>query len=325
MTHGVLGASLAQTRGAAGRLPLALALGAAAGLAPDLDVLIRSSSDPLLLLEYHRAFTHSLPFAPLGALACAALFHPWARAYLAFRRAYLFCLLGYVSHCLLDACTSYGTLLWWPFTETRIALSIIPAFDPVFTVPIAVLVVLALRRHRPSYARAAAVWALAYLVVSAVQHERAAVAGAAHAHARGHTPERLEVTPALGSVLLWKVIYAHDGRYYVDAVRVVTAARVYPGESIAKVDARRDFAWLDPASRQAADVERFRRVADDLIGFDAATGQIVDIRYSMVPNEIAGFWGIALDADAPADAHAEFVTTANATPGDALRLLTMLF
>ena len=39
-------------------------VGALAGMAPDLDVLIRSDSDPLLFLEFHRQFTHSLLFIP---------------------------------------------------------------------------------------------------------------------------------------------------------------------------------------------------------------------------------------------------------------------
>jgi hypothetical protein len=36
-------------------------------MAPDLDVLISSRTDPLLFLEYHRQFTHSLVFIPFGA------------------------------------------------------------------------------------------------------------------------------------------------------------------------------------------------------------------------------------------------------------------
>jgi hypothetical protein len=45
----------------------------------------------------------------------------------------------------------------------------------------------------------------------------------------------------------------------------------------------------------------------------------------MVPNEIAGFWGIALDRDAPATAHVEFVTTIETTPNAAIRLIEMIF
>ena len=38
---------------------------------------------------------------------------------------YLFCLLGYATHGMLDACTSYGTQLLWPFTNHRYAFNTI--------------------------------------------------------------------------------------------------------------------------------------------------------------------------------------------------------
>jgi inner membrane protein len=325
ISHGVLGSGWSQAAARRDkRLPAAV-LGSLSAIAPDLDILIRSSTDPLLFLEYHRHFTHALAFAPLGALACAALLHVWARAHLAFRQTYVFCLLGYASHGLLDACTIYGTELFWPFTDYRVAWSIVSAIDPAFTLPSLVLVVFALRRRRRSYAWAAVSWAFAYLVFGMIQQQRAEAAGAAFARERGHMPLRLEAKPALGTVLVWKVIYEHDGRYYVDGVRVAFGAQVYPGESIAKLDVGRDFPWLDAASRRAGDIERFRRIADDFLGFDPTTGLIVDIRYSMVPNEIAGFWGIALDPNASRDAHAEFVATVDTTPADALRLVEMIF
>ena len=326
VSHGLLASSWSQSTARGNKLLPAAVLSAVSAIAPDLDVLIRSSTDPLLVLEYHRQFTHALAFVPFGALACAVVLHVWARAHLAFRQTYLFCLLGYASHCLLDACTSYGTQLFWPFFEQRVAWSIVSAVDPAFTLPLLLLVGLAALRRRASYAWAAALWAFAYLAFGAIQEQRAEAVGAANARDRGHTPVRLEAKPAFGSVLLWKLIYEHDGRYYVDAVRIGVASRVYPGESIAKVDARRDFPWLDPRSRQAVDLERFRRVSDDFLGLDAvSTGLVVDIRYSMVPNEIAGFWGIALDPNAPPDAHVDFVTTVDATSTDVVRLIEMLF
>jgi inner membrane protein len=325
VSHGLLGASLAQMRADSGKFPTVLVPGALAALAPDLDLLIRSSTDPLVLLEQHRAFTHALPFAPLGALVCALPLHFWARARLQLYETYLACLLGYASHCVLDACTIYGTNLWWPFSAQRVAWSIISAIDPAFTVPLIVLTVFAIRRRRSGYAWGALLWAVAYLAVGAFQQQRAETIGAAHARERGHTPDRLAAKPALGTLLLWKLIYEHEGRYYVDAVRVAFGSQVYPGNSIAKVDMQRDFPWLDPSSRQADDVERFRRVADDFLGLDSQTGLIVDIRYSMVPNETTGFWGIALHRNAPQEAHVEFVPTVETTPNGAIRLIEMIF
>jgi inner membrane protein len=325
VSHGLLGASLAQMRADSGKFRTVLVLGAVAALAPDLDLLIRSSTDPLMLLEQHRAFTHALAFAPLGALVCALPLQLWARARLKLHETYLSCLLGYASHCLLDACTIYGTHLLWPFSDHRVAWSIVSAVDPALTLPLLLLVIFAIRRHRTGYAWAAVLWAVAYLALGAIQQQRAETIGIAYARERGHTPDRLEAKPALGTLLLWKVIYEHDGRYYVDAVRVALGSQVYPGNSIAKLDVQRDFPWLDPRGRQADDVERFRRVADDFVGVDSDTGLIVDIRYSMVPNETVGFWGIALRRDAPREAHVEFVPTVETTPNGAMRLVEMIF
>ena len=44
-----------------------IGIGFLSGLAPDLDIFIRSESDPLLFLEFHRQFTHSLIFIPFVA------------------------------------------------------------------------------------------------------------------------------------------------------------------------------------------------------------------------------------------------------------------
>ncbi len=54
-------------------LRLAAASGMIAGMPPDLDVLIRSADNPMLALRFHRHFTHSLAFSPLGTVIVAAL------------------------------------------------------------------------------------------------------------------------------------------------------------------------------------------------------------------------------------------------------------
>ena len=87
-------------------------LGALAGMAPDLDVLIRSGTDPLLFLEYHRQFTHSVAFAPIGALVVAtATLCLIKSSFKTFIERYWICLAGYFSHGILDATTTYGTQL----------------------------------------------------------------------------------------------------------------------------------------------------------------------------------------------------------------------
>jgi inner membrane protein len=330
LSHAVVAASASASVQPAARgstLPAYLLAAGLAALAPDLDVLIRSSTDPLLTMEYHRQFSHALAFVPFGALACALVVFRAVRRKLGFGQTYLACLAGYATHSLLDAFTTYGTELLWPISDARIAWSTIAVVDFMFTGPIALLVALAVAKRRARYAQLAAGWAALYLAFGALQAARATAAGAALAASRSHAPVRVEAIPALfSSLVLWKIVYEHDGRYYVDAVRTGFVTSSIAGESVAKLDVAHHFPWLDSRDQQAVDIERFRRVSGDLLAVqEDAPNRVVDLRYSLVPNEIAGFWAIVLDSSAAPNAHVGFVATRENTPRDALRLLGILF
>lgn len=309
LTQGVLGASLPQAsapgRDAAG----AGMLGFLAGMAADLDVLIRSDTDPLLFLEYHRQFTHSLVFIPFGGIICAALLHYviGRRRGFSFRQTWLYCTLGYATHAVLDACTTYGTMLFWPFSEARIAWNTISIIDPLFTVPILVAIILAARRRRPLFARLALVWALSYMALGLWQRNEATAMGYALAEARGHTPERLEAKPSFGNILVWKIVYETADRFYVDAVRASLAPRAFIGDSVQKLVIDRDMPWLDLESQQARDIERFRWFSNGYIARDPIyANRVIDVRYSMIPNEVAPLWSIELHPEAGREAHAAY-------------------
>ena len=77
------------------------------------------------------------------------LFTPLARKALSWRQTYLACLdTGYATHGLLDACTSYGTQLFWPFSDERVAWNNSSIVDPLFTLPILALVIAAAMRGK---------------------------------------------------------------------------------------------------------------------------------------------------------------------------------
>jgi len=73
VTQGVLGATFAQSFSSKKSMKMATLAGFLGGLAPDADGFIRSSSDTLLAIEYHRHFTHSIFFIPFGALIPALI------------------------------------------------------------------------------------------------------------------------------------------------------------------------------------------------------------------------------------------------------------
>jgi inner membrane protein len=326
LTHGILGGTLAQSAAPSRETRIAAGVGLGAGMLADADALIRSPGDPLLVIEYHRHFTHALVFVPFGALIAAGLLWPLLRKRIAFPRLYLYGLLGYSLAGFLDACTSYGTHLFWPFSGERIAWSIISIFDPVFTLLLAVPLLIGVVKRRAGAARIGLVLAAAYLAVGVVQHQRAAEVAAALAAGRGHEPEWLLVKPTIGNLLLWRSVYVLGGRAHTDGVRVgwPGTSRVYPGESVALFDADCDLAWAPPGSRARIDTERFLEFSD---GFAAPHPRrpdfLGDIRYAMLPTTIAPLWGIVHDSADP-DAPVKFATDRTLTPDMRRRFMDML-
>jgi inner membrane protein len=314
LSQAVLGAAAPQSIAPREHAKMAGILGIFGGMAPDLDVLIRSSTDPLLFLEYHRQFTHSLIFIPIGGLLVALALFALLRSrwQLPFSRYVLYCTLGYATHALLDSCTTYGTMLFWPFSDVRIAWNTVSVIDPLFTLPILILVTIAALRKQPQLARFALAWALLYPTLGMLQRDRAEEAGWALAQQRGHTPIKLAAKPSFGNILVWKVVYETEQRYYVDAVRTGLSTLVYPGDSLEKLELTRDFPWLQPDTQQALDVERFRWFSNGYLAKDPLrANNVIDIRYSMVPNRATGLWSIQLNEDATADQHVGYRTQRN--------------
>lgn len=317
LTQGVLGAALPQSTWAKWssrrkyQVALAGFLGLLGGMAADLDVLIRSDSDPLLFLTYHRHFTHSLIFIPFGGSIMALLAH-WIlgrRWQLRFWQTALLCTLGYATHALLDTATSYGTMLLWPFVETRYSWSVISIIDPLFTLPLALSVVLAAVRNDPRLARIGLVWALVYLGAGWWQHQAAREIAADLATSRGHLPLRFEVKPSFGNILVWKSVYEADGVFFIDAMRVGIAPRVYEGTSLPKLDVGQDLPWLGRETQQARDVTRFVHFSDGFTAIDPADpDRIIDVRYSFVPNEVSALFSIELATDAGPTEHVRYRT-----------------
>lgn len=313
LSQGVLGAALPQALVKKKHLKQAGLLGFFGGLLPDLDVLIRSSTDPLLYLEFHRQFTHSLIFIPVGGLI-GALF-VWLAFYrfrekwqLKFFNVYLYVTLGYATHGLLDSCTTYGTQLFWPFSSARVAWNCVSIIDPLFTIPALVFVLLAAFKSKKQdvsrgYAwvgRLPLIWAVGYLGIGAFQQSRGTRAAVELAHSRGHIAERADAKPSFGNILLWKLTYEHEGRFYVDAVRLLSKAQIIEGTSVERFNLERDLPGLDPNSQQARDIERFRWFSNDHLAIKPGTDDVVaDMRYSMLPNEIDPLWGIKIDLNQP--------------------------
>lgn len=314
ITQGVLGGVAGQQVSGRREKVAAFVVGALGGMAADLDVLISSKTDPLLFLEYHRHFTHALVFIPVGALICA-LFFQWvfktwfSKLSLSFKRVYLFSFAGYATHALLDACTTYGTQLFWPFSDMRIAWNTVSVVDPLFTLPLMALLAVSVIKRSQAIAILSAVYVFVYLGLGWMQSRTALDAAQQLADQRGHDAKQLGVKPSFANIVVWKSVYEYNGRYYVDAIRVGSTTSVYQGVSVEKLDLSKHFSWLDPQSQQREDIERFRWFSNQHLGLDPEDkNRIIDVRYSLIPNQVTGMWGIVLDPNVNKQAHVRWTS-----------------
>jgi len=311
ISQGTVGAAFAQSAANKNNIAKISIVGFLAGLAPDLDVFIRSSTDPILFLEYHRQFTHSLFFIPFGALIVSAFLFPLVRKSLNFKTTYVASFLGYATHGLLDACTSYGTLLFWPFSNERITWNNISIVDPLLTIPALIFLAVAVKTNRRRFSFFAVGWIVSYLMLGFVQYERALSSGIRLAQSRGHNAERMTLKPSFGNLILWKSIYRHGDSFYVDAIRAGRTITWCAGESVKIFDYQYHLPGLEKNSQQREDIERFRWFSQDYLGFDGDKNLVTDVRYSMIPNQIIPMWGLVIDERRGINEHAAWWVSRN--------------
>jgi len=306
ISQGVVGATFSQSVFRREKLlPVGIA-GALSGMAADLDVIIQSSIDPLLFLEFHRQFTHSLCFIPVGALITALILFYFFKRYLTWNETYITCFIGYATHALLDACTAYGTQLLWPFSSERIAWNNISIIDPLFTLPLIILITCACFKKSRVCVILGLGWALLYMSLGIVQKYRALDLGQAIALSRGHSANLLSVKPSFGNLLLWKVIYEYNDYYYVDALRLTFNPQFCPGQKVEKLNLSKHIPDLKKDSQQARDIERFREFSAGYISYNPEKKIIIDTRYSLLPNEISPLWAIIINSTKKNSEHVEW-------------------
>ncbi|MBL8348437.1 MAG: metal-dependent hydrolase [Rubrivivax sp.] len=196
--------------------------GAVAGTLPDLDVFI-DHGDPISNMVLHRAETHapfwltlfSLPFAAAVA-RLQGEWHQWRRWWLAMW-------LALVTHPLLDGMTVYGTQLGLPFTDHPYGVGSVFIIDPLYTLPLLVGSIWALRangrglaegqgRRRGEMANLAGLLlSTAYLGWGVVAQAHVAGIARQALAAQGIAAERVLVTPTAFNSLLWRVVAIESG------------------------------------------------------------------------------------------------------------------
>lgn len=297
----VLGAACAAAVAPAGERRRALALGAALGTLPDLDVLFLAGiDDPIRFVTWHRSLSHSLLMLPLiGLLSWWLARRRWRwqggdrwRWLAAFQ-------LALVTHPLLDAHTVYGTQLLWPLDVPPAMWSTVFIIDPLYTLPLLVACALAWRWRESVRARRAAVFGLllssAYLGWGWIAKYRVETALRPMLERVGLADAPLLTVPTPFNGVGWRVLVMdHDG--YFEGF----ASALYPERPITLTFHGHDEAF----ARRFANLASTRRMRWFTHGFfaieqRATSAVLTDLRMGMAPDyffafviarDVAGRW-----------------------------------
>lgn len=142
--------------------------GAIAGTIPDLDVIFSPIMSELSGLVFHRSFTHSMFFG--------IIFGPLL-GWLIYKKVYKekqgtlrdwqwLAFWGLFTHPILDCFTNWGTQFFYPFSSYRVAFNTICVVDPIYTLPFAFFLVIALFLRKESAWRSR--WNTTGLVLSSM-------------------------------------------------------------------------------------------------------------------------------------------------------------
>jgi inner membrane protein len=203
-----------------------IAAGAAGAGFPDIDFVMRAVDTLWYLNVAHQGATHSLVLLPLWALIIAWAFSRYTG--LGWQGYFVPAALGIAIHIAGDLITAYGTMVVFPFSDWRPALSLTYVLDPWFTLIIMAGLLASVRW--PARARVACIAALVGLTVyvgaQAVQQQRALGLGEVHARDAGIVDARVRALPQPLSPGHWMVIVSQE------EVHHVAWARLLPGRSI---------------------------------------------------------------------------------------------
>ena len=198
----------------------AMLYGAIAGTIPDLDVLARFFVDTVTATEWHRGFSHSIFFSILFAPVFGWLIwklNPKSDA--GWKDWSWLMFWGLFTHPVLDAFTTWGTQLFWPF-KTRLAFQNIFVIDPMYTLPFLVFLILTMFQKKTSakrrkYNRLGLIISSAYLILTLVLKGVAYKQFTNNLESQNITYSEMDIRPAPFSTVLWTANIDVDDGYLI--------------------------------------------------------------------------------------------------------------
>ncbi len=138
----------------------ALLLGAIGGTLPDLDVFVGRwfYNNEIDIMTFHRGFMHSIFFSVIGAFVFGwlvyKLYNTGKRKHSTTQKNWIWLFFwSLFTHIILDSFTPYGTQLFTPLSNYRVAFNNISVVDPLYTIPFLLCLIVLLFFKRKSNRR----------------------------------------------------------------------------------------------------------------------------------------------------------------------------
>lgn len=198
----------------------ALLYGAIGGTIPDLDIIARWFTDTITATEIHRGFSHSIVFCLLVSPILGILVNKLEKNYkLGWKPWTKLFFWALFTHTILDAFTTWGTQLFWPF-DLRLAFNSIFVIDPLYTLPflICCCIVLFLKKdtkQRRTINKIGLVYSSSYLLLSIVlkyfsfQHIKTEI------ESQGISYRAISTRPAPMNTILWNANIDTENAYLI--------------------------------------------------------------------------------------------------------------
>ena len=194
----------------------AMVWGGIGGTIPDLDVFFGAFMDEADALAFHRGISHSFFFSIIGAFVFGWLVHRLYQnkdhiAKASLRGWQLLFFGALFTHPILDSFTSYGTQLFAPFTNYRVAFGNISVADPLYTIPFLICLIVAAFYNRTDSKRQ--IWnytgiliSSLYMIFTMVNKQRVSAIFERNLQEQGIEYTQKSIVPTILNNVLWYCI-----------------------------------------------------------------------------------------------------------------------
>ncbi|WBX76257.1 metal-dependent hydrolase [Tenacibaculum ovolyticum] len=274
----------------------ALLFGAIGGTIPDLDVFVGKIlyGNEIDAMAFHRGFMHAILFAVLGSFLFGwitfKLYNRKKRKGTTTLKGWIWLyFLSIFTHPILDSFTPYGTQLFLPFSDYRVAFNNISVVDPLYTLPFLVCLVIAMfykrqQTRRSTWVKVGIYISSAYMLFTIVNKIYVDTVFKKSFDAENISYNRFSTQPTIMNNILWYGIAETEKDYKVGFYSLLDSKAKL--DTILTIPKRRDL--LDVTHADIKTLTWFSNGYYNLMPMDSSKNvQYLDLRYPLLnPKDI---------------------------------------